>query len=173
MKWVSKPEAVGDERHHPRTERGDLVKLGYISASSIHSRGAAVDLTLVRLPVAPTPTFDPNKAYGPCNGIQTNREPDNGLDMGTGFDCFDPMSATASAEVTREQAANRKLLVDAMTARGFKNYASEWWHFTYVKLPSLPSAEDFVITNRGRVTSQPRLDNTNSHSDAAERMLRP
>jgi D-alanyl-D-alanine dipeptidase len=155
MQWVSKPEAVGGERYRPRTERSDLVKLGYISAYSIHSKGAAIDLTLVALPVASTPTFNPKEAYGPCNGVQAKREPDNGLDMGTSFDCFDPMSATASAEITREQAGNRKILIDAMTARGFKNYAGEWWHFTYVKLPSLPNAEDFVITNSTLVTAQP------------------
>jgi zinc D-Ala-D-Ala dipeptidase len=155
MQWVSKPEAAGSERYRPRTEHSDLVKLGYIAAYSIHSKGAAIDLTLVALPLAPVPAFDPGQAYGPCNGVQAKREPDNGLDMGTSFDCFDPMSATASAEITSEQAAHRKLLTDAMAARGFKNYAGEWWHFTYVKLPGLPNAEDFVITDRSWVTARP------------------
>jgi zinc D-Ala-D-Ala dipeptidase len=155
MQWVGKPEAAGSERYRPRTEHGDLVKLGYIAASSIHSKGAAIDLTLVALPLAPVPAFDPGAAYGACNGAQANREPDNSLDMGTSFDCFDPMSATASAEITGEQAARRKRLTEAMAARGFKNYAREWWHFTYVKLPGLPNAEDFVITDRTRVTARP------------------
>jgi D-alanyl-D-alanine dipeptidase len=160
MQWVDKPEAAGGERYRPRTERGDLVKLGYIAAHSIHSKGAAIDLTLVALPLTSTPAFNPKEAFGPCNGAQAKREPDNSLDMGTSFDCFDPMSTTMSAEITREQAANRKILVDAMAARGFKNYASEWWHFTYVRLPSIPNAEDFVITSRTRVTAQP-LDKPN------------
>jgi hypothetical protein len=34
--------------------------------------------------------------------------------MGTGFDCFDEMSHTASSEITAEQRENRRLLVDAM-----------------------------------------------------------
>jgi D-alanyl-D-alanine dipeptidase len=156
MRWVGEPEAAGSERQRPRTERSDLVKLGYISASSIHSKGAAIDLTLVALPAAAIPPFDPKGTYGPCNGIKAEREPDNGLDMGTSFDCFDPMSATASAEIAPEQAGNRKMLVDAMTARGFKNYAREWWHFTYVMLPGLPKAEDFIIMSRTPATGLPR-----------------
>jgi D-alanyl-D-alanine dipeptidase len=55
MEWVSKPEAAGGERYRPRTERSDLIKLGYISAHSIHSKGAAIDLTLVALPEASMP----------------------------------------------------------------------------------------------------------------------
>jgi D-alanyl-D-alanine dipeptidase len=160
MQWVDRPEAAGGERYRPRTERADLVKLGYIAAHSIHSKGAAIDLTLVALPLPSAAALNPKEAYGPCNGTQAKREPDNSLDMGTSFDCFDPMSTTASAEITREQAANRKILVDAMAARGFKNYASEWWHFTYVRLPGVPKAEDFAITSRTGVTAQP-LDSPN------------
>jgi D-alanyl-D-alanine dipeptidase len=65
--------------------------------------------------------------------------------MGTSFDCFDPMSNTASNEITEEQRKNRRVLVAAMSARKFKNYAREWWHFTYVGLRGFPKAQDFVI----------------------------
>jgi zinc D-Ala-D-Ala dipeptidase len=146
MQWVQKPAAPGEGRYWPRTQRGDLVKLGYIAANSIHSTGAAVDLTLVALPLVQTASFNPRAAYAACNAASTAREPDNSLDMGTSFDCFDEMSFTASSEITAEQRENRRLLVDAMMARSFKNYFREWWHFTYVGLPSLPKAQDFVIT---------------------------
>ena len=54
MRWVQTPSAPGDRRYWPRTQRGDLVKLGYIASSSSHSTGAAVDLTLVPLtPISP------------------------------------------------------------------------------------------------------------------------
>ncbi len=33
--------------------------------------------------------FDPNARYGPCTAVQAERAPDDSLDMGTGFDCFD------------------------------------------------------------------------------------
>ncbi|WP_309775394.1 M15 family metallopeptidase [Nitrobacter vulgaris] len=142
MHWVGNPEP-GEAQFWPRTQRSDLVKLGYIASSSVHSTGAAVDLTLVKLPVASSKA-DPNATYAPCNA-STSREPDNSLDMGTTFDCFDPMSHTASSEITSEQRENRRLLVGSMAAHGFKNYDREWWHFTYIELPSIPKVQDFLV----------------------------
>jgi D-alanyl-D-alanine dipeptidase len=71
---------------------------------SPHSRGAAVDLTLV-------------DADG--------RE----LDMGTGFDAFTPLSHHASTEVPPAAQANRFLLLGLMTAAGWDFYRNEWWHY--------------------------------------------
>jgi D-alanyl-D-alanine dipeptidase len=144
MQWVRTPATPGEGRYWPRTQRGDLVKLGYIASNSIHSTGAAVDLTLV--PLAATQAARAGAAHAACNAARVAREPDNGLDMGTSFDCFDKMSYTDSREITAEQRENRRLLLEAMLARSFKNYFREWWHFTYVGLPSLPKAQDFVIT---------------------------
>jgi D-alanyl-D-alanine dipeptidase len=146
IQWVHKSSLAGEGGYWPRTQRGDLVTLGYIAATSIHSTGAAVDLTLVALPLAQAAPSSPRGAYASCNAATTAREPDNSLDMGTSFDCFDKMSYTASDEITSQQRENRCLLVDAMSAHSFKNYYREWWHFTYVGLPSLPKPQDFVIT---------------------------
>lgn len=146
MGWVRKPEAPGEGAYWPRTQRGDLVQLGYIAANSIHSTGAAVDLTLVALPPAKAAPYDANVAYAACNEAGPAGQPDNSLDMGTSFDCFDVMSHTASSEITAEQRSNRRLLVEAMAARNFKNYSREWWHFTYIGLPSLPKPQDFPVT---------------------------
>ena len=145
MHWVQKPGA-GEEQHWPRTQRGDLIKLGYVASSSVHSTGAAVDLTLILLPLVSAAPKDPKATHAPCNAARAAREPDNSLDMGTSFDCFAPMSHTASGEINAEQRDNRRMLVAAMAARGFKNYTQEWWHFTYIGLPSIPKAQDFVIT---------------------------
>ncbi|TJX32362.1 MAG: D-alanyl-D-alanine dipeptidase, partial [Mesorhizobium sp.] len=45
-----------------------------------------------------------------------------------------------------EAAANRKLLVDAMGAGGFRNYAREWWHFTLDQEPFQKQRFDFPVT---------------------------
>jgi D-alanyl-D-alanine dipeptidase len=100
--------------------------LAYIAARSIHSTGIAVDLTLVALPVTPSASFDPRTTYGACNGPKELRSPDDSVDIGTGFDCFDPMSNTSSGKITPEQEANRHMLLTAMTAAGFQNYPGEW-----------------------------------------------
>ena len=68
--------------------------------------------------------------------------------MGTGFDCFDPASYTASTLIGAEQRRQRKILVDAMRREGFRNYFREWWHFSY----SAPGRSyDFSI--RSRITT--------------------
>ncbi|MER9328284.1 M15 family metallopeptidase [Mesorhizobium sp. M0488] len=68
------------------------------------------------------------------------------LDFGTGFDCFDPTSETARRPLPGNAAANRKLLVDAMRAGDFKNYAREWWHFTLEHEPFANRRFDFPVT---------------------------
>lgn len=78
---------------------------------SIHSFGMALDITLV-------------DAAG--------RE----LDMGTGFDDMTELSHPAlearflaGGALTTAQAANRRLLRDAMLQAGFVGIDTEWWHF--------------------------------------------
>lgn len=71
---------------------------------SPHSRGAAVDLTLVD---------------------DTGRD----LDMGTGFDAFTPLSHHGRLDVSPVAQRNRALLLGLMTAAGWDFYRNEWWHY--------------------------------------------
>jgi D-alanyl-D-alanine dipeptidase len=124
----------GDQtkRFFPQLAKRTLFASGYIAAYSAHSGGNAVDLTVVRADhAARLPPFDPRARYGACTAAERQRAPDNSLDMGTGFDCFDGRSHTRSQAITREQRRNRDLLLAAMRRHGFKNYFREWWHFTF------------------------------------------
>ncbi len=132
MKWVR--SATRNEqtvRFHPATPRDRLVTLGYIAERSGHSRGHTVDLTLVALPRQETPSFVPGHIYGSCTAAADTRAPDDGLDMGTGFDCFDTRSHLDAAGLSAAQTMNRRTLVDAMTRAGFAAYDREWWHFSF------------------------------------------
>ncbi|PBB17583.1 M15 family metallopeptidase [Mesorhizobium sp. WSM4313] len=122
-----------DPHWYPTAERGDLIAKGYIGEFSSHSRGSTVDLAIAE---------PGNKsAVHPACGA-----PDGGtLDFGTGFDCFDPKSETASALIDAEATANRKTLLIAMRAAGFRNYAREWWHFTLAKEPFPKQRFDFPV----------------------------
>jgi D-alanyl-D-alanine dipeptidase len=148
LQWMVRTTAPLYARHHPRVERTRLRSLGYISASSTHSRGLAVDLTLVRVPPPAQPSFDGAANYSPCTANMAERSPDNAMDMGTGFDCFDIM-AHSDATLSSEQRQARMLLRSVMLKHGFSAYHREWWHFTFAR--SRPAAAlDFVVRPLGR-----------------------
>ncbi len=73
---------------------------------SMHSRGAAVDLTLV-------------DSKG------------NELDMGTSYDFFGPEAHTDNFKLPKKVLENRKILQNALAEVGFKGIRTEWWHFSY------------------------------------------
>jgi zinc D-Ala-D-Ala dipeptidase len=118
-------------RFYPGLNKAHLFALGYIASHSAHSRGVAIDLTVVPRNPEAVPTFDPKAQYGSCAGPIAAREPDDSLDMGTGFDCFSAKSRTHASDLTPEQRSNRDCLLQAMTRYGFHNYFLEWWHFTF------------------------------------------
>jgi D-alanyl-D-alanine dipeptidase len=136
-------------RFYPALHKRNLFALGYIASQSRHSTGTTVDLTLVNVPAANISRFDPAVRYGACTGPAARRAPDNSIDMGTGFDCFDTRSYSMSSSVTPEQRHWRSVLNAAMRRHGFANYFREWWHYSYTGA-SDPRAYDFAIGPRVR-----------------------
>ena len=134
------------KRYYPKLQKQNLFALGYIANRSEHSAGTTVDLTVVEIGHPPVAPFDRNASYGACTAPAAQRAPDDSIDMGTGYDCFDVMSHTYSPRITPEQRRWRQLLVAAMAKRGFRNYSREWWHFTYG--PSGGAQYDFPILPR-------------------------
>jgi D-alanyl-D-alanine dipeptidase len=143
---ANEPADAPTKRFYPKLDKRRLFADGYIASHSAHSTGIAVDLTLVPLPTPPAAAFDATAHYGPCTAPAAARAPDNSLDLGTGFDCFDDRAHTASGAITPEQARLRALLVAAMRQRGFRNYFREWWHFSFGARPA--QAYDFPIAPR-------------------------
>ena len=129
-RWAADPHAMPDTRRfYPALKKDRLFPLGWVAAHSAHSRGVAVDLTLVPQG-SQMPPADGDAHYGPCAGPVAARAPDNSLDMGTGYDCFDVKSYTR-AVVNSGERKNRNRLLKAMSRHGFRNYKREWWHFSY------------------------------------------
>jgi D-alanyl-D-alanine dipeptidase len=87
---------------------------------SPHSRGVAVDLTLV-------------DAEG------------RALDMGTPFDAFTPLSHHGTTEVPVTAQKNRLLLLGLMSAAGWDFYAREWWHYQLFAPRRYPLLSDSVL----------------------------
>ncbi|NEB82270.1 M15 family metallopeptidase [Streptomyces sp. SID14478] len=117
---------------YPRVDKSRLFADGYIARRSGHSRGSTVDLTVVQLPARPTRAYAPGERLKACHGPEKDRFPDNSVDMGTGFDCFDTLAHTDDPRVKGAQRSHRDLLRDALTAQGFVNLPEEWWHYTHV-----------------------------------------
>jgi D-alanyl-D-alanine dipeptidase len=105
---------------YPRLDKGTLHDDGYIAHRSGHSRGSAVDLTLVKLPPKTQPRWS-RKRFGlvPCFAPRRKRFPDNSVSMGTAFDCFDPRAHTLDPRITGRPHRNRLLLRDTLDAAGF------------------------------------------------------
>jgi D-alanyl-D-alanine dipeptidase len=105
---------------YPNVDKRTLFISGYISSRSGHSRGSTTDLTLAG---------------------------DDGheLDMGTPFDFFSPKSWPGDPGVNAEAHANRMLLANAMSRRGFRPYDKEWWHFTLRHEPFPGTYFDFPV----------------------------
>ncbi|MFF5480819.1 M15 family metallopeptidase [Streptomyces sp. NPDC012935] len=123
-------EAMKDE-FYPNVDKTRLFADGYIAEKSGHSRGSTMDLTIVRLPARPTRPYVPGEPLVPCYAPKAERFPDNSVDMGTGFDCFDTLSHTLDPRIQGEQRTNRLLLKSTLEALGFANLTEEWWHFTF------------------------------------------
>ncbi len=116
---------------YPRVDKSVLFAEGYIAEQSGHSRGSTLDVTIVPLQATPDPPYIPGQPLVDCAAPQAIRFPDDSLDMGTGFDCFDTLSHTADPRIAGDQAKNRRLLVEGLERQGFVNYDREWWHYTY------------------------------------------
>lgn len=147
MRWAERDG--GEEtktRYFPRQRKKDLIRKGFIARRSSHSRGLAVDVTLISLPRGedPAPPDAVRSADWPCHRAGQADASGDELDMGTSFDCFDRASATRSDEIDETARANRAILLEAMTARGFRNYRKEWWHFSF-RHPGFTKHRDFPV----------------------------
>ena len=107
---------------YPDLEKQELFKQGYIASQSSHSRGSAVDLTLL--------------------DMRTGKE----VDMGSPFDLFSELSHPDSRAVTDEQYENRMFLQGAMTRNGFVPIDCEWWHFALGDEPYPDTYFEFPVS---------------------------
>ena len=108
---------------YPDLEKESLFAEGYIAKQSSHSRGSAVDLTLL--------------------DMKTGKE----VDMGSPFDLFSPISHPDCREITDEQHENRMFLQRAMVRNGFQPIDCEWWHFSLKNEPYPDTYFNFPVSS--------------------------
>jgi D-alanyl-D-alanine dipeptidase len=130
---------------YPTEAKSHLFRDGYIAEKSGHNRGSTCDLTLVNVPVASQPPYVPGEPLKSCILPQKERFPDNSIDMGTGYDCFNVLAHTNATGISEKAMLNRKLLLQIMQTAGFVNYPQEWWHYTLANEPYPDTYFDFQI----------------------------
>jgi D-alanyl-D-alanine dipeptidase len=108
---------------YPELPKQELFEKGYIAKQSSHSRGSAVDLTLL--------------------DMKTGKE----LDMGSPFDLFSEVSHPDCRTITEEQYENRMLLRRAMLRNGFAPIDCEWWHFALADEPYPDTYFEFPVSS--------------------------
>ncbi|TDV34195.1 D-alanyl-D-alanine dipeptidase [Paraburkholderia caballeronis] len=95
----------------------DPTYIADVKIGSNHSRGTAIDLTLLDANGAP-------------------------LDMGTGFDDMTAASAHFHPGLPHTVQRHRLLLLGIMHAAGFGHIPSEWWHYELPGSHALPLIDD-------------------------------
>ena len=106
---------------YPDLPKQELFSRGYIAKRSSHSRGSAIDLTLL--------------------DMRTGKE----VDMGSPFDLFSPLSHPDCRQITEAQYENRMLLQRAMVRGGFAPIDCEWWHFALANEPYPDTYFEFPV----------------------------
>ncbi|WP_367326022.1 M15 family metallopeptidase [Streptomyces sp. HUAS ZL42] len=148
LDWVRRPADDRMRREfYPRIDKSRLFADGYIAERSGHSRGSTVDVTLVRLPACEQRPYVPGELLTPSYAPHGRRFPDNSLDMGTGYDCFDTLAHTANPRIAAEARANRRFLKRTLEREGLINYEKEWWHFTLAGEPFPDTYFDFPVAS--------------------------
>ena len=108
---------------YPDLAKQELFSRGYIAKQSSHSRGSALDLTLI--------------------DMASGKE----LDMGSPFDFFGEISHPDYKGITGEQYENRMLLRNCMLRNGFAPLDCEWWHFMLADEPYPDTYFDFPVSS--------------------------
>ena len=125
VRWSQdKADTKMKEDFYPTFEDKTTLFPTYIARHSGHSKGSTLDLTIV--------------------DAETLKD----VDMGGTFDFFGERSHYAFKGVTSQQAANRKVLHDAMMKHGLDFYAVEWWHFTLKNQPYPNTFFTFPVSSK-------------------------
>lgn len=112
------------ELHYPSVQKKDFHGLSYLSRTSSHTLGTAVDVTII----------DNNKNHQDkekSKDLLGVWDPFS-LDMGNvGYLAFDKKSGHDFDDLTIDQIRNRKLLYDTMIEHGFSFLQEEFWHYYF------------------------------------------
>jgi D-alanyl-D-alanine dipeptidase len=134
--WSQNKSDLTKTEFYPNIDKKNLYELGYVAfEKSSHSRGSTVDLTIVKLPKQTQEKYIPHQHLRACYASYSQRFHDNSIDMGTGYDCFSPLSHPDNVNIPLKPFLNRMFLRYWMEKHEFAPLETEWWHFTLTNEP--------------------------------------
>lgn len=152
--WTEYPdEPVGKRTHYPNVSKRDFHELSYLSRTSSHTLGTAVDVTIMR-----KQNTSPCKRTNDFLGLWDEES----IDMGVGYLCFDEKSWHAYQELTSEQLSNRTLLKNIMLEHNFIPLDTEFWHYYFNPSKNKEKYFDFDIVDNYPIFSDLSLDLTSA-----------
>lgn len=121
--WTQLPDTpIVKKIHYPNVDKKDFHSLSYLSQTSSHTLGTAVDVTIIQKDLHRKEK--PEKFLGLWDP--------QSLDMGSvGYLAFDEVSWHSFGDLTKEQKENRSLLYDLMIDHGFEYLETEFWHYYF------------------------------------------
>ena len=128
---------------YPRIDKTKLFELNYIAEKSSHTRGSAVDVTIIELKKHLQPIKMIPRKFN--DGFEFLYLEDGSLDMGSSFDLFDKASHYNNDLISPEHKLHRSYLRMVMESCGFKHYSEEWWHFTLGNEPFPNKYHNFLV----------------------------
>ena len=139
LRWSRDTRPQADEQktqsaYHPNLPKAQLEQRGFITPQSSHSRGSAVDLTLV--------VTDAVRAAQVLQGPLAQGED---LDLGTPYGLMDASALGHSDVVSPDVKHNRAWLRGQMQQHGLVPEDGRWWHFKLQSEPHPKRAFNFPV----------------------------
>lgn len=130
--------SLGDEiestehkmQYYPYFNKNELFKMGFISEKSAHARGAAIDISIIKIGKKINPIIVSERQL--LNNQKILFLDDGTEDMGSSFDLFHEASSHKTDLVSDEYVSKRNFLKSIMTKHGFDFYSKEWWHYNII-----------------------------------------
>lgn len=131
IRWSEDDDHSQKAKYYPFVDKTCVFDLGYLAKRSEHTRGSAVDMSIIPLGTSlKTPvTIEPRTL---SDGQKILFLDDGSVDMGCSFDFFGDVSHHPFRALSPEALANRQFLRQTMEACGFEAYEQEWWHYKFI-----------------------------------------
>ena len=145
IEWAMGTDQTQRSKYYPFIQKERVFELGYLAKRSEHTRGSAIDLSIIKLTsTLKHPVLVTERQL--LDGTTILFLDDGSVDMGCSFDFFGEPSHHTFTALPTQILENRLLLRQTMEFCGFEAYEKEWWHYKFAREPFPDTYFDFPIS---------------------------